>query len=72
MVCNTITQSSHTEAPETVGKNWAAMEKTGFTWCDGAQWSTQLSLLLSPPQTTTILKAEGTEMPISSKEISQR
>jgi len=32
----------------------------------------QLSLLLGRAQTTTVLKAKGTEVPISSEEISQR
>lgn len=57
-VCNTVTQSSHTGAPETVGRSWAAMEKLGFTGCDGTRQSAQLSLLLSLPQTTTELKAK--------------
>lgn len=71
VVWNAITQSSPTRPPETVGKNRAAMEKTGFSGCEGAQCSAQLSLLLSPPQTTMVLKAEGTEAPISSEVITQ-
>lgn len=60
-VCDTIAQSSHRGALEIVGRNWAATEKTGFSRCDVAHQSTQLSLLLSLPQTTTVLQAEGTD-----------